>query len=233
MAHHAESSKSNQNPLRDARIGGIWRLGRKIGSGSFGDIYKGRRLVLRCTPNFVVVTCIWHYSASLWKRRKCRSSDEQTASLQRGKSALTVLYIGQPGDMCGLQDLWILAAFALGVNVQTGEEVAMKVESAKAKHPQLIYESKLIKHLQGAPGIAQIYYCDAEADFNIMVMELLGPSLEDLFNLCSRQFTLRTILMIADQVVSTDMPVQEASAALLNVEPICSLSLSLDFWIFL
>lgn len=82
----------------------------------------------------------------------------------------------------------------------------MKVESAKAKHPQLIYESKLIKHLQGAPGIAQIYYCDAEADFNIMVMELLGPSLEDLFNLCSRQFTLRTILMIADQVVSSHDP---------------------------
>ena len=42
MAHHADSSKSNQNPLRDARIGGIWRLGRKIGSGSFGDIYKGK-----------------------------------------------------------------------------------------------------------------------------------------------------------------------------------------------
>lgn len=100
-----------------------------------------------------------------------------------------------------------------GVNVQTGEEVAMKVESAKAKHPQLIYESKLLKHLQGAPGIAQIYYCDAEADFNIMVMELLGPSLEDLFNLCSRQFTLRTILMIADQVVSGRWQLPHNSAA--------------------
>lgn len=45
MAHHADSSKANQNPLKDARVGGIWRLGRKIGSGSFGDIYKGKMLV--------------------------------------------------------------------------------------------------------------------------------------------------------------------------------------------
>lgn len=40
----------------------------------------------------------------------------------------------------------------LGTNVTSGEEVAMKLESTKSKHPQLVYEAKLYKILQGAVG---------------------------------------------------------------------------------
>ncbi|PPS07607.1 hypothetical protein GOBAR_AA13032 [Gossypium barbadense] len=88
----------------------------------------------------------------------------------------------------------------LGVNVQTKEEVAVKLESAKTKHPQLHYESKLYMLLQGGTGIPHLKWFGIEADYNVMVIDLLGPSLEDLFNYCNRKLSLKTVLMLADQV---------------------------------
>mmetsp|Transcript_36177 Transcript_36177/g.95127 ORF Transcript_36177/g.95127 Transcript_36177/m.95127 type:complete len:187 (-) Transcript_36177:1784-2344(-) len=89
----------------------------------------------------------------------------------------------------------------LGVHVQGGEEVAIKLESVRSKHPQLLYESKVIRYLKGAVGLPEVKWYGVEGDYNIMVIDLLGPSLEDLFNFCNRRFSLKTVLMLADQML--------------------------------
>ncbi|CAL9226880.1 unnamed protein product [Arabidopsis halleri] len=113
----------------EPRVGNKFRLGRKIGSGSFGEIY-------------------------------------------------------------------------LGTNIHTNEEVAIKLESVKTKHPQLLYESKLYRILQGGTGVPNVKWFGVEGDYNVLVMDLLGPSLEDLFNFCSRKLSLKSVLMLADQMIN-------------------------------
>nr|GEX54560.1 casein kinase 1-like protein 10 [Tanacetum cinerariifolium] len=90
----------------------------------------------------------------------------------------------------------------LGVNVQSGEEVAVKLEPVKTKHPQLHYEAKLYMLLQGGTGVPHLKWIGVEGEYNAMVIDLLGPSLEDLFNYCNRKFTLKTVLMLADQLIN-------------------------------
>jgi len=131
-AHGGHRSTSRSKMSMELRVGKKYRLGRKIGSGSFGDIY-------------------------------------------------------------------------IGTNVTTGEEVAIKLESVKTKHPQLIYESKVYKILlsgSSVVGIPYVRWYGVEGDYNVMVLDLLGPSLEELFNYCRRKFSLKTVLMLADQMIT-------------------------------
>ncbi|ELU08821.1 hypothetical protein CAPTEDRAFT_208126 [Capitella teleta] len=91
----------------------------------------------------------------------------------------------------------------LAVSVLTGEEMAVKMESQKTKHPQLLFESKLYRILQGGVGVASLkWYGTHDAGYNVLVTDLLGPNLEDLFNFCSRKFTTKTVLMLADQMLA-------------------------------
>merc|ERR1740121_2024247 len=93
----------------------------------------------------------------------------------------------------------------LGVDTLSGDEVAMKFEWTKAdKGARLLYEAKLYQSLprhQGIPRVPRIFWYGRQAEYNIMVMELLGPSLEDLFRACNRKFSLKTTAMLGEQIV--------------------------------
>uniref|UniRef100_A0A673TZF7 Protein kinase domain-containing protein n=1 Tax=Suricata suricatta TaxID=37032 RepID=A0A673TZF7_SURSU len=45
----------------------------------------------------------------------------------------------------------------MAINITKGKEVAVKPESQKARHPQLLYESKLYKILKSGVGTPHIW----------------------------------------------------------------------------
>jgi serine/threonine protein kinase len=89
----------------------------------------------------------------------------------------------------------------LGTDVSTNEEVAIKLEKTSVDFPQLLLESKIYRILQGGSGIPRILWYGSESNYNILILELLGPSLEDLFTYCRRKFSLKTVLMLLYQLL--------------------------------
>lgn len=89
-----------------------------------------------------------------------------------------------------------------GTNIINGVAVAIKFEPRKTEAPQLRDEYRTYKHLQGCPGIPNAYYFGQEGLHNILVIDLLGPSLEDLFDWCGRRFSIKTVVQVAIQMLT-------------------------------
>lgn len=89
----------------------------------------------------------------------------------------------------------------LANNVISGQEIAIKLESTDAKKPQLRHEFSVYKSLVGGVGIPSVGWFGTECKYNAMVLQRLGLSLEDIFHNCNRKFSLKTVILLADQLV--------------------------------
>jgi len=85
-----------------------------------------------------------------------------------------------------------------------GKQVALKVEE-KTKTPRVYNEYKIYKQLARGnfkTGLPKIYDFIKTSDYNILVMQLLGPSLDDVFKINNNKFSLATVFLIAIQIIT-------------------------------
>lgn len=88
-----------------------------------------------------------------------------------------------------------------GVDQTSGEKVAVKLESIFAPLPILHLENKIYRSLAGGEGFSRAYWYGQHNDFNLLVMDQLGPSLDNLLHKCYGKFSLKTVTMLALQMI--------------------------------
>lgn len=90
----------------------------------------------------------------------------------------------------------------LATELGTNKEVAVKLELKEVKQSSLKYEASIYQLLTGEEGFPKFYWYGSEGDYNVLVIELLGHSLESLLQLCERRFSAATTFVLAGQMVT-------------------------------
>ncbi|AMD22622.1 HHL148Wp [Eremothecium sinecaudum] len=101
----------------------------------------------------------------------------------------------------------------------TRRPVAIKFEPRRSEAPQLRDEFRAYRILNKCRGIPRAYYFGQEGIHNILIIDLLGPSLEDLFEWCGRKFSVKTTCMLAKQMIDRVRVIHERDLIYRDIKP--------------
>ncbi|CAG2119546.1 unnamed protein product, partial [Medioppia subpectinata] len=137
-------------------------------------------------------------AASVSQRSDSKSSmTDNPEGLRVGSKYVVVRYVA--GGSFG--------RFYLGKNIVTNEEIGIKLEKQDIEKKQLPFEFRFYKMLDAVDGprrkgIPRIYFFGpCGPAWNSLVMDLMGPSLENIHDKCGSKFSLKTTILIVNQLL--------------------------------
>lgn len=91
----------------------------------------------------------------------------------------------------------------IGIDSKTGNKVAIKFESKKQfSYQTQPKEARILDIMKGHEGFATQEKIIEEQGYNIIIMNLLGPNLEKIYKFCNNTFSIKTIMMMAIDMIS-------------------------------
>ena len=88
-----------------------------------------------------------------------------------------------------------------GINIKNNEEICFKIEKKSSQKTFLKIESHALESLKGGKGIPDFYLFGYSENFNILIMELLDKTIENVFEKHNHNFSIKTTCIIAIQLV--------------------------------
>jgi serine/threonine protein kinase len=144
------------------------------------------------------------------KKRKDDDKKEKKSSLSNDKfmingtySIVKMLGFGAFGEIHLAYDTSLRVLRAIKFEMTTHKNPQLKHEYGVLEQLNKVENNVITQNPEPIVGIPKVYYFDRmENKYNYLVMDLLGPSLSDLFQLKEKIFSLETVLLIAIQMLT-------------------------------
>ena len=105
----------------------------------------------------------------------------------------------------------------LGREIKTNNLVAIKLEQINKE--TIFNEIEIYRNLEGVQRIPRLIWAGIQGNYNILVMNLLGPSLKQLMEKCGGKFSLATTLKVSTQILLTLKDIHSKGIVLRYLKP--------------
>ncbi|PCH40612.1 kinase-like protein [Wolfiporia cocos MD-104 SS10] len=122
---------------------------------------------------------------------------------------------------CPAPDIFSSGAYVWNaIQLHTGAGVAIKFEMISSDEPQTLpYEAAIYAQLEGVRGIPKIHWSGQESNAHFLVMDKLGPDLEKMRRFCRGEMSLKTVLMLAEQMLTIIEEVHARGIIVRDIKP--------------